>query len=585
LEFSNCKKKTSDHIITMNHHEETEGYAAAEGELVISAANRVLRYNATSQSGDYGILCVTNFRIVFVGAESTELPSISPRQDSEGRVIPLSSVCKLYGTVKDSSSSGSVFSGRAKVPLGPNMKSSNLAHIEIACKDFHVHRFGVLFADRNSIKKLIQTLTYHCFPDKQQILFAFDFRPSLQNGASTMVNLRESRARDLNSELERCGVGSGKDWKIQQNLQFQFCESYPALIAIPTVVTDEMFFEAKKGWQSGRCPIWCWSDPKPRKFKPFLARSAKLLGDPEELNELHMRFVRWSQLPTITVDATAYTAAKVQGCYEKLLDICYFERTSSEQEKFVEKEAWMVQFEETRWPRQIISAMSISVSAVTQMLANRNILVEGHSPSHSESLVVSLIELMMDPFYRTLQGFQLLVEKEWVAAGFRFLDSHITQSGVKGQNSIFLLFLDCVHQLLLQFPLSFEFTEVFLVHLWNSVTSCLYGDFIFNSDKERSTPVFSKTNSFWAHSKSFGAEDRTEDLHINVAYRENKGAVVPEVAGFMLRPWIACYFPILTSELRAQQITARRKISSKIEIRNKLIEKQQQLKAQLQARS
>lgn len=45
-------------------------------------------------------------------------------------------------------------------------------------------------------------------------------------------------------------------------------------------------------------------------------------------------------------------------------------------------------------------------------------------------LAASLIQVMLDPYFRTIVGFQSLIQKEWVMAGYQFLDrcNHLKRS-------------------------------------------------------------------------------------------------------------------------------------------------------------
>ena len=73
---------------------------------------------------------------------------------------------------------------------------------------------------------------------------------------------------------------------------------------------------------------------------------------------------------------------------------------------------------------------------------------------------------MLDPYYRTIEGFQTLVEREWISYGHKFADRCGHGVGVNDPNErspVFLQWLDCIYQMFRQKPTAFQFNEMFLV--------------------------------------------------------------------------------------------------------------------------
>lgn len=140
----------------------------------------------------------------------------------------------------------------------------------------------------------------------------------------------------------------------------------------------------------------------------------------------------------------------------------------------------------------------------------------------------ALSQICLDPYYRTIEGFQVLVEKDWLSFGHKFLDrcGHLSseklftstsntgvddddEGGPSGAeraaqafigafqkqftssshskeiSPVFHQFLDCVRQLQRQYPKRFEYNGTFLETLHYHLYSCQFGTFLTNTERQR----------------------------------------------------------------------------------------------------
>ncbi|XP_026099136.1 myotubularin-related protein 3 isoform X2 [Carassius auratus] len=204
---------------------------------------------------------------------------------------------------------------------------------------------------------------------------------------------------------------------------------------------------------------------------------------------------------------------------------------------------WLSALEGTRWLQHLSLLLKASLLVVNALDRDRRpVLVHCSDGWDRTPQIVALSKLLLDPFYRTIQGFQVLVETEWLDYGHKFGERCGHGENADDQNErcpVFLQWLDCVHQLQRQFPCSFQFNEAFLVKLVQHTYSCLFGTFLCNSVKEREERgVREKTCSVWALLRTANTS-----FH-NILYSPRSETVlhpVCHVRNLML--WSAVYLP------------------------------------------
>ena len=144
------------------------------------------------------------------------------------------------------------------------------------------------------------------------------------------------------------------------------------------------------------------------------------------------------------------------------------------------------QIQESRWFEQLQLIMNISNLVVDRMEEGASVMISLEEGWDLTTQVTSLAELWCDPYYRTIEGFSVLVEREWVSIGHRFSRrSNHTIDDQTGFAPVFLQFLDCVHQSLNQYPNAFEFNEFYLEFLAYHYVSNRFKTFLLDSELER----------------------------------------------------------------------------------------------------
>lgn len=200
--------------------------------------------------------------------------------------------------------------------------------------------------------------------------------------------------------------------------------------------------------------------------------------------------------------------------------------------------AFLSSLESSGWMKHIRAILDTSNFIAQAVNKGISVVVHCSDGWDRTAQVCSVAALMLDPYYRTIKGFQALIEKDWLAFGHKFSDRcGYLQTDPREKSPVFTQFLDCAWQLMQQRSDAFEFNERFLLVLHDHVHSCQYGTFIGNCEKDRVDLRLSETTySLWGYVMNHLNE------YVNPLYRPELDEILkPNLAPQLIQFWRGMY--------------------------------------------
>ncbi|CAD5213377.1 unnamed protein product [Bursaphelenchus okinawaensis] len=375
--------------------------------------------------------------------------------------------------------------------------------------------------------------------DAQEIYESLMASSKLYNISGAFAFIHREKEKDasdgdwnrLNWEKEFERQELNENWKLSDfNRNYVYSDTYPEKLWFPANASTQVLIGSASFRSRGRLPALTYFY-KPtgavicRCAQPLAGFSARCVED-ENLMEQIRNANPTSSAPVYVVDTRPRINAmanKMQGkgfedarnyqnmqfhffdienihvmrqSQQKLLDSCQKQLSVTEYLKAIDSAGWL----------KHLKALFDCGKFIADSLAIGNPCVVHCSDGWDRtSQTVSIAQILLDPFYQTIKGFQTLIDKDWLGFGFKFDDrcGHITtgnDESAKEISPIFTQFIDVIYQIMRVEPYVFEFNERLLFEINEHSYSCQFGTFLGNCDKDRTDlRVYQRTKSLWKY--------------------------------------------------------------------------------------
>nr|XP_061833201.1 myotubularin-related protein 7-like isoform X1 [Nerophis lumbriciformis] len=435
------------------------------------------------------------------------------------------------------------------------------SHLILHCKDFRI--FQLLIPQEKDCFDIHSSLLRLSRPEKYSELYCLSSNPN--------VNKEEREESwnfiDLMADYKRMGVPNNLWLATAANSEYRICETYPSELFVPKSATPTVIVGSSRFRSRGRFPALTYFHQDTlaavcRCSQPLSGFSGRCQED-EMILQAVMKSNPGSDYiyvvdtrPKLNAMANRaagkgyenedhYTNIKLhfigienihvmRNSQQKIIDVT--EMRSPSMTDFL----WGL--ENSGWLKHIKAVLDAGVF-IAKAVADEGVSVLVHCSDGWDrtAQACSVASLLLDPFYRTIKGLMVLIERDWISFGHKFSHRYAHLDGdPKEVSPVIDQFLECVWQLSEQFPCAFEFNERFLIAIHTHVYSCQYGTFLGNCQKERKDMrLHKRSHSVWLQLW----QDRADftNLLYKAELSQCQGVLRPNTSPYCFKMWKGLY--------------------------------------------
>ena len=428
---------------------------------------------------------------------------------------------------------------------------------EITLKDY---RNFIFKFSPNSFKEFTELIDKFALPEKTKNYFNYAYLyHDLFYTENKVTNFKNIKIYNFEKEFKRQEIdfisGKNKQFKILDNSNFKFCETYPKKLIVPYELNDSQLKESAQFRTKDRLPTLTY---RYKKYGNCIWRSSQTKSGFSGINKSdillltkianNQKLYIYDARPFINAYANKLKGAGYENInnypdIEMELIFCGMSNIHSVRESFKklmnnvsystnQETTLFLNITNSGWYEAIIVLLKSSFQIYNSISEKSNVLVHCSDGWDRTSQLCSTSQLLIDKYYRTLDGFICLIEKDWISFGHQFryrsgfyspIDSPANVSNEIQFSPIFIQWLDSIYQLMSQNYNKFQFNFDLLLFLAEETFSGKYGTFLFNNDNEREKyDEENKTISIWNYIKE------NEDKFINKIYNpdDERGLII-----------------------------------------------------------